>query len=168
MSKKLFLIFSLIIFAQSSTALAASRSQSGYSSSNNSGGFFSGMMLDLSAVYLRDTRPEGISGVGTRASLGGMLSQNVGIGLQGTYELKTNNYLVGADIRLMPVSWLFFKAGIGGYSLKESKQFMVVPMGGFGINAPITEVWYLVAEATYFQARNVNNITFGAGLGVHF
>jgi hypothetical protein len=168
-------IAGVILLAMPHKALAAKASSSSSSSSSSGGGgsystssVIHGMTLDLSGVYLRETKAQGLSDAGGKICLGGMFGQNVGMDLQGTYEVRSANFLVGADVRLVPVSWLFLKVGVGAYNQKETRQLSVVPLGGLGINAPITDTWYLLAESAYFQTRTSGNLNFGAGLGAKF
>ena len=159
-----------LMSAVSVEASASGRSMSKSPEYSGSGGSSSsaGMMADIAAHYVRDTRPDGTSDVGTKLSIGGMFSGSVGMDLVGMYEVKSANYLVGANLRVSPVSWLFLKGGIGGFAQRDNRVFQIVPLGGLGITAPISDVYYFLSEANYFQTRTAQNISFGAGLGMHF
>ncbi len=149
-------------------AMAAKGASYSEGSSGKNYSAFSGMNLDVSAFYLRQTKTEGTSDFATRASLGGMFTQSVGMDLTGMYETKSSNYLVGANLHVLPVQWLFLKGGVGGYSERQTKQFQVVPILGGGIRAAFSDTYQLVSELIYFQTKTAQNIGFGAGVGILF
>ncbi len=127
------------------------------------------MNLDLSAMFVRDTRPIGSSDTGTKVSLGGMFASWVGLDALGMYELKSKSFLVGADVRLVPIDWLFLKAGAGAYNDRLTRSLKATPVLGVGLMARFTEYYYMTVESMYFQGPdNGKNIGVGAGLGLIF
>lgn len=126
------------------------------------------MLMDFSGHYVRDTKPDGLSDTAARFSIGGMFSEWVGLDLQGLFKAKSASYLIGADIRLVPVEWLFVKVGVGGYSDRSTRTFQTTPLAGTGIKADITDMWYFLTEMSYFQAAGRSNVAVGTGLGVVF
>lgn len=155
----------------SSPAVFAAR---GYSKNSDSSNYSSSspamqnMLIDLSGHYVRDARAEGLSDLATRLSIGGMFSNYIGLDFQGLYQFKSSNYLMGVDLRIEPVYWLFFKGGVGGYASHDTRQFQIVPLAGMGIMAPLTDMLYFLSEASFFQTRVASNVTFGAGFGMRF
>src|SRR4051812_15720587 len=65
------------------------------------------MLMDLSVHYVRDTKPDGESDSAARFSIGGMFNEWIGLDVQGLYQGRSKNYLVGADLRLVPNDWFF-------------------------------------------------------------
>lgn len=146
-------------------ANAARRPSSDYTPSSNS--HSQTMLADVSAHYLRDTK-EGPSDIATRINIGGMFSQHVGLDFQAMYELKAKGYLLGVDLRINPVPWLYLKGGFGGFATREQKLLEIVPIGAMGIVAPIADSVYLLSDATFFQTKLATYLSFGAGLGLRF
>ena len=124
--------------------------------------------MDLTINYLRGTQPDQATDTAPRFSIGGMFTDWVGLDFQGIYTARSKNFLVGADLRLAPVEWLYVKGGIGGYSDKATRQFTVTPLAGTGIRVHLTQKSYFVTEATYYQVNREEFIGIGAGLGVSF
>ena len=143
-----------------SFANASSSSESRSSSSRQE------LLIDLSAHYLRDTQPDGSTHTAGRLSVGGMFTSWIGLDVQGLYAVKSKDYLIGTDVRLVPVDWLFFKGGVGGYADKVSHSLRLTPLAGAGIMGRFGQDFYFVTEASYFQVNVRNNISFGVGLGV--
>ncbi len=174
MSKTKFILISIFallsVNAFAAASRAASRSSSDYSSYSSSRGSSSGsMMVDLQAHYMRDTRPEFPTDTAARLSIGGMFSHWIGLDIFGFYATKSKNYLVGADIKLLPTDWFFLKAGMGAYAEKTSRQFHGTPVFGTGIQANLGDGYVLISEFNYFErAKNSKNISFGVGLGMVF
>ena len=127
------------------------------------------MSLDVAGMYVRDTRPIGGSDTGAKLNLGGTFTDWIGMDAMAMYEIKSKSFLVGGDIRLMPIEWLFFKAGAGGFSDRETKEFRATPILGAGFMGRFTEYYYMVAEGLYFSGPGGGkNVGFGAGLGFIF
>lgn len=126
------------------------------------------MQADLTAHYVRDTNPAGITDSAVRFSVGGMLNQYFGIDVQGLYAARSRDYLIGSNLRFVPNEWLFAKAGLGGYADKKTREIQITPLVGAGMMAKLNRDYYLVTEATYFQVQGRNNIGIGAGLGMLF
>jgi hypothetical protein len=128
----------------------------------------SDLMMDVSVHYVRDTQAGGATDTAARFSLGGMFTSLIGLDVQGLYETRSKNYLVGGDIRLAVTDWFFMKGGIGGYSDKQTQELKLTPIAGAGIMAHMNRDFYLVTEGSYFQVTNQNNLSFGVGLGCYF
>lgn len=125
--------------------------------------------VDFTALYVRDTAAGGASDTGGRLSLGGMFTSWIGMDGLGLFEVKSKSYLVGGDIRLVPINWLYFKAGAGAYSNKETHELKPTPIIGAGFKGNFTEYYYMLAEGMAFQtSENRRNIGFGVGLGLVF
>lgn len=166
-----FLFVALLSLAMADISVAAKHSsfaQSDGDEGRSSGGGARQMMADVSLNYIRNTQPDGKSDTAGKVSVGGMFNHWLGLDILGMYGVRTNNYLVGADFRLVPTEWLFMKGGIGGYSDKVSGTFKSTPIFGAGINARIDRSYYVTTEATYFQVSSANNIGVGVGLGIYF
>jgi len=146
-------------------ALAAPQS---YSSSGGSSSSRNQMMMDVGVQYVRDTKPDGSSDTAGRFSLGGMANDWVGVDGQGMFEGRSKNYLVGGDVRLVPMDWFFIKLGGGAYADKETNSLIPPPIMGAGILAHVTRDIYFVTEGSYFSVNTHDNITFGVGLGTNF
>ncbi|MEW6057194.1 MAG: hypothetical protein AB1540_11325 [Bdellovibrionota bacterium] len=164
----------LLALMNSSTAWAAKHSAKNWnnSSESESRSYSSSgpkeMFLDVSAHYVRDTKPEGLSGTAGRFSIGGMFNPWLGLDLQTLYEIKSKSYLVGADMRIAPTDWFFLKGGLGGYAHKETRQFRITPVAGGGILARLSREYYFVTETSYFQVNGRSNVSFGGGFGISF
>lgn len=127
------------------------------------------MSLDVTAMYVRDTRPIGGSDTGAKLNLGGMFASWVGMDAMTMYEIKSKSFLIGADLRLVPIDWLFFKVGAGGFADRTTKEFRATPIAGAGFMGRFTEYYYMVAEGIYFEGPGGGkNVGFGAGLGFIF
>lgn len=126
------------------------------------------MTVDVSMNYVRDLRADGTNDTAARVSLGGMFNHWLGLDIQGLFEIKSQSYLVGTDLKMMPVDWFFLKFGVGGYAQKETNQFRGTPLAGAGIIAPLSREYYVVTETNYFQVEERKNISFGVGLGLVF
>lgn len=126
------------------------------------------MLLDFTMHYLRDTKPDGGTDTAGRFSVGGMFNEWLGLDLQGVYQIRAKNYLVGFDFRFVPVDWFFLKGGAGGYAQKSNHQLALTPIAGAGIMARISREVYLVTETSYFSANERDNVGFGIGLGTIF
>ncbi len=156
-----------VLIAVQRNAYSAKRGYSDSSSSSSRSVGAQVMLMDVSAHYVRDMKPDGPTDTAARLSIGGLFSYWVGLDIQGHYHTKSKNYLLGVDIRLMPTEWLFLKGGVGAYAEKVTREFRSTPIAGGGLMARFDEV-YLVSEATHFQVHGRNNISFGLGLGVIF
>lgn len=161
----LFLILATPDFAK---AAMRSVSRGEFSSGGGSSSSGSKMLVDLSAHYVRDTKPDGAKDTAGRLSIGGMFNSWVGLDLQGMYQVKSKNYLVGTDLRLAPTEWFFLKGGIGAYADKLTGEFKTTPLAGAGILATLTQEIYAVSEFSYFQFNRRNNVSFGVGVGAMF
>lgn len=126
------------------------------------------LMMDLTVNYLRGTQPDQETDTAPRMSVGGMFSDWIGLDFQGLYTARSKNFMVGADVRLHPVDWLYFKGGVGGYSDKATREFTVTPLFASGIRLRMTQQSYFVTEASYFQVNRREYMGIGAGLGVSF
>lgn len=127
------------------------------------------MNLDVSAVYVRDTKPVGGSDTGVKLNLGGMFSSWVGLDAIGMLELKSKSYLVGSSLRLVPIDWLYFRLGAGGYSDRTTKEIKATPIVGAGLVGRFSEYYYMTAEGLAFNGTDGGrNIGFAAGLGMIF
>lgn len=160
---------SCLLFAMEG-AWAATRGysrMSEYSGSRATGGI-GHMTADLSAHYVRDTQPDGLTDTAARLSLGGMFATWIGLDLVGMFATKSKDYLVGTDLRLTPTEWFFVKGGLGSYADKKTREFKSTPLAGAGINAGLGDGYYLVSEFTYFERATRKNVTFGAGVGMTF
>lgn len=175
MSKIWFLLLACMVgFAMESAALAARMPKSqgassmSFESSSSSRGFRQEMLIDLSAHYVRGTKPEDATDTAGRFSLGGMFNSWMGLDIQGLYQVKAKNYLIGGDVRITPNEWFFLKAGAGGYADKQTRALTFTPLAGLGIMARLSSDYYFVTEASYFQIDKRDNISFGVGLGASF
>jgi hypothetical protein len=117
---------------------------------------------------VRDTKPDGGTDTAGRFSIGGMFNEWVGLDLQGLYEVRARDYLVGADFRFVPNDWFFLKGGVGGFASKETRSLAITPLFGGGIMAHVTHEVYITTEMSYFSVNNRDNIGFGVGLGTSF
>ncbi|MGE4232222.1 MAG: hypothetical protein AB7F43_02735 [Bacteriovoracia bacterium] len=126
------------------------------------------LMLEFTGHYIRDASPQPASDTAGRFSIGGMFSNWVGLDFSALVKTRSSSYLIGADFRLVPVEWLFFKVGLGTYSDKITRQLSLTPTAGAGIQASLSEMVYFITELSYFQVANRNNLGFGGGLGFVF
>jgi len=167
--KKLILFVGVLTFL-TADARAAGRSYSRFNSDSDSSSSSGkqNMMADLSVAYVRDTSPQGQTDVAGRFNIGGMFSHWIGLDFSGLMEARSQSYLLGSDIRLVPIEWFFIKAGLGGYSDKATRTFHGTPTAGAGIKANLTDSYYFVTEASYFQVNNHNQMTVSGGVGIVF
>jgi hypothetical protein len=126
------------------------------------------MMLDLSVHYVRDTSPDGATDTAAKFSLGGMFNEWLGLDATALLEGRSRNYLVGGDLRIVPIDWFFLKGGAGVYADKLTHALKSTPLAGAGVLAHINRDVYFVTESSYFSVNDRSNITFGAGLGFMF
>ena len=127
------------------------------------------MSVDLSAMYVRDMSPQGPTDTAIKLNLGGLFTSWAGLDALGLYEVKSKSFLVGSTLRLIPIDWLFFKIGGGGFSDKATHEIKGTPILGAGLMGRFTEYYYLVAEATYFKAsESTRNAGLSIGLGLIF
>jgi len=138
------------------------------SSSSSSSSLSQAMLVDLSAHYMRDTKPDGKSDTAGRFSIGGMFNEYIGLDVQGMFAAKSKDYLIGADLRFAPTEWFFVKGGVGGYAQRDTRELSFTPLAGAGIMATVAQGYYFVTETSYFQMNQRNNISFGVGLGCIF
>lgn len=126
------------------------------------------MIVDVSVVYVRDTQASGPTDTAGKFSLGGNFNEWWGMDAQGLYQIHAKNYLVGADLRFMPIDWFFIKGGLGAYSEKTTNSLNMTPLAGAGIMAHVTRDYYILTETSYFSSDDHSNISFGVGLGFMF
>lgn len=135
---------------------------------SSSGGGRKEMMLDLSMHYVRDVGATGATDSAPRFSLGGMFNDWLGMDAVGLYQLKSKNYLVGGDFRVVVIDWFYVKGGVGAYSNKQTRALSFTPLASAGMQAFMNNSYYINAESSYFTVDDRSNISFGLGLGVSF
>lgn len=171
MSIKIF-TFVITLLSISTSAFAAKysgrASQSDYSPRSYGSSSAGHMSLDMSALYIRDTKSDGKTDSALRATLGGMFSSLIGLDFVGIYANKSKDYLVGANLKLMPTEWFFIKGGVGAYADKQTRSFQGTPLIGTGIMASLGDGYFLSTEFMYFEKSDRKNIGIGAGLGISF
>lgn len=150
----------------SHVAASSEEDYSSSSSSHSSG--HSDLSADVTLNYLRGTQPDQATDSAPRVSVGGMFSDWIGLDFQGLYSMRSKNFLIGSDLRLMATDWLYIKGGIGGYSDKTTRQFTMTPLAGSGIRIKLSSQTYLLTEANYFQVNRKEYLGIGAGLGMVF
>lgn len=169
-----FIAFSMATAFVGRKALAAKPRASSYSSSSENesprrssrSGY--DMSVDVTANYVRDTKPDGGTDSAGRFSVGGMFTEWMGLDFQALYEVRSESYLVGADIRIVPIEWLFIKGGFGGYSHKITRELSLSPLASVGIIVHLPSDFYFLTEVSTFNVNDRNKISFGAGLGARF
>ena len=171
MSKKI-LSLVLITISMSTSAFAAKysgrASQSDYSPKSYGSSSAGHMTLDMTALYIRDTKSDGKTDSALRATLGGMFSSIIGLDFVGLYANKSKDYLVGANLKLMPTDWFFIKGGVGAYADKQTRSFQGTPLVGTGIMANLGDGYFLSTEFMHFEKSERKNIGIGAGFGISF
>jgi hypothetical protein len=125
--------------------------------------------FDLAAVYTRETDKGGATSPGAKFNLGGQFANWIGLDLTGLMQTRSRSYFLGSTLRLMPMQWLFVKAGGGMYNDKATNSMNFTPLVGAGIKAHFSEYYYMLAEGTAFQSgEQKRNIGFSMGLGIIF
>ncbi len=171
MSKIAFILVFLFATLNSYAAkYSMGRGSSEYSSSRSYGSSSAGghMTMDISALYVRDTKPDGLNDSAGKVSLGGMFTSVIGLDFVGMLASKSKDYMVGADLKIMPTDWFFLKGGYGAYAEKTTKTFKATPIIGTGIMANLGDGYYLTSEFMYFEKADRKNVGIGAGLGISF
>ena len=164
-------LISNMAWAAKSKPPSAAQQASSSNSSDERGysGSVSGQInMDSTVHYVRDTATGGDSDTAIKFSIGGMFIPWLGLDGVGIYQIKSQNFLVGTDIKVVPVDWLYFKGGVGGYSDRRTRELKLSPLAAAGIKANINRDIYLVTETTYFQVSSQSNLSFGAGFGFSF
>jgi hypothetical protein len=162
------LLVALALWSGTAGAVPNTVSKGGRSS-ENSDKYRYEMNLDLSAMFVRDTRPIGGSDTGAKLSVGGMFASWIGLDALGMYHIKSKSFLVGGDIRLVPIDWLYFKAGGGAFNDRLTRSLKATPILGMGLMARFTEYYYMNVESMYFTGPDGGkNIGVGAGFGLIF
>jgi hypothetical protein len=166
------LVLGLFTFVSTQTfaATRASRSSSSMDvrESSSSRSVQQQILVDVSGLFVRDTKEGGKAGPAGKLSIGGMFTDWIGVDFTGLYESNSKSYLLGSDIRLMPTDWFFLKGGIGGYSEKKNGALRMTPLAGTGIMARMSSDLYFLTEASYFQVQERSNLGVGVGFGVAF